>query len=89
MKAIKQTYTRAEMERAVEEARRKGNAEVCQMVLRIVALALFDKAGLSKEKVAECIDQIEVYCNAFVEGEVTFDDFQNTLKDEYDFWMVG
>lgn len=89
MKAIKQTYTRAELEQAERKARRDGSRDLASMILRIVAIALFDKAGADKEQVKNVLDMIHDYCELFINEGVTLAELDETLRQEYDFRMVG
>lgn len=89
MKAIKQTYTREELERAERKARRDGARDLTSMILRIVAIALFDKAGADKEQVKAVLDKIHDYCKLFINEGVTLAELDEVLQQEYDFRMVG
>ena len=58
-----------------------------EFVLTIVAYVLFDKFGMSKERVTTILKRIEYYAQIMLddEEEMKLQDYKNILKEEYDF----
>ena len=58
-----------------------------EFVLTIVAYVLFDKFGLSNERVTTILKRIEYYALIILDDEddMSLQEYKNILKEEYDF----
>lgn len=67
------------------KARSVSNA--LEFVLTVVAYVLFDKFGMSRQRVTTILKRIEYYALIMIDEDepMDFQDYKDILKNEYDF----